>query len=372
MRGQWIGEFTGTFRGRIMVNIDELSTHFQGVAYLNVADGSLPSIVVGFRTQDKPNKFQTRVHVILPVDPRTGLPSSWEKVKGYFAGGMSFAEWADVDGSIDGGQLSLSWSTNNGTAGSCVLPRSDADRPSELTPLEKGWSTYKQYVATVADRRCIFRGQNCLRRLQTSFHRHGRVDLTRFQAEDVEALLRNLSARTRHVFDLEKGREMGAFLNLAQHHGYPTPLLDWTYSPYVAAFFAYRRIPKRKAAEAGPAEKVRIFVFDQAQWRADFPQMGHLLIARPHLSFAEFIAIENERVVPQQAVSTVTNVVDVEAYIRLLEEASGKTYLWAVDLPLGDRIEATRELSYMGITAGSMFPGLEGTCEELKELNFDE
>jgi hypothetical protein len=29
-----------------------------------------------------------------------------------------------------------------------------------------------------------------------------------------------------------------------------------------------------------------------------------------------------------------------------------------------------RELSVMGITAGSLFPGLDGACEELKERFF--
>jgi hypothetical protein len=30
-----------------------------------------------------------------------------------------------------------------------------------------------------------------------------------------------------------------------------------------------------------------------------------------------------------------------------------------------------RELGYMGITAGSLFPGIDGACEELRERNFD-
>jgi hypothetical protein len=46
-------------------------------------------------------------------------------------------------------------------------------------------------------------------------------------------------------------------------------------------------------------------------------------------------------------------------------------YLKAIDIPWRERSKVMRELRYMGITAGAMFPGLDGICEELKELNFD-
>jgi hypothetical protein len=80
--------------------------------------------------------------------------------------------------------------------------------------------------------------------------------------------------------------------------------------------------------------------------------------------------MENERVIPQQAASTVTNVDDIESYIESKESGTGK-YLWAIDLPVRERRSVVRELSYMGITAGSLFPGLDGACEELMERNFE-
>ena len=74
--------------------------------------------------------------------------------------------------------------------------------------------------------------------------------------------------------------------------------------------------------------------------------------------------------IPQQAASTVTNIDDIESYIRSKETAE-KTYLWAIDLPVSQRREVANDLRYMGITAGSLFPGLDGMCEELKERNFE-
>ena len=41
------------------------------------------------------------------------------------------------------------------------------------------------------------------------------------------------------------------------------------------------------------------------------------------------------------------------------------------DLPVRERREIVRELRYMGITAGSLFPGLDGACEELTDRNFE-
>lgn len=73
---------------------------------------------------------------------------------------------------------------------------------------------------------------------------------------------------------------------------------------------------------------------------------------------------------PQQAVQTITNVDDIEAYIKLSEQHCKDELLRVIDLPANERSLVLTELSQMGITAGSLFPGIDGTCEQLRNRLF--
>jgi len=352
-----------------MLNIDDLGTYFQGVAYVFDDDKGAPATGILIRTPNKDRQFALRLENLWAIDPRSGNPGNWDEIKQFFPGFVG-ASYVDARCSWDERSIRLEWKTDTGRAAESELPRSQAGEPSRLVPLDFGWAGFKDFVAGLRGRH-LFRGQEGGWRLRTTFHRTGRADLLRFGREDIGSLHRRLSARTRHVFNLSLPDENGAFYNLVQHHGYPTPLLDWTYSPFVAAFFAYRKISRAIAAKAEPINRVRVFMLDE-RWRTEVKQVTAADRAFPHFSIAEFIAIENERAVPQQSVSAITNVDDIETYIQSVEKATGTgPYLTAIDLPVSERDAVFNDLTLMGVTAGSLFPGFDGTCEELKERNFN-
>lgn len=369
MKGQWIGSYTGSNTGLIIINIDELPSYYEGVAYMNESNQKLPSTAVFFKTPNKDRSFKFRTEWISPINPTTGIIDSLDRVLPFYEKGIVIPKYVDVSGTWSGESLTLSWISDIGTHGSCTLPLSNATKPSELVPTISDWEGFRKAINQMEGRRFLFRGQNKPWRLRTSFHRADRFDINRFIVKDIVMLHKHLSARTKHVFNLAIPNENGAFFNLVQHHGYPTPLLDWTYSPYVAAFFAYRGISNEQAVKSNTNDRVRIIAFDQELWQKDFNQLQQLLPVGPHVSVSEFIAVENERMIPQQAASTITNIDDIESYISS-KQILGKQYLFAIDLPVRERREVVQELEYMGITAGSLFPGLDGACEELRERNF--
>jgi hypothetical protein len=212
MNGQWLGSFSDPEGGgTILVNIDERETYYQGVAYTHPSDHALPSAAAFFKTENKDTKCKFRTLGLQPIDPATSAIISWEAIKDKYDKNIVFSKHADVTVSCDGAALTLSWGTDLGFPGNCVLPRSKAGEPSELDAEQRDWDGFKKYVSDLKGKRYLFRGQGKPYRLRTSFHRTGRADLWRFRNEDVEVLRKHLSAKTKHVFNLEIPDEFGAF-----------------------------------------------------------------------------------------------------------------------------------------------------------------
>jgi hypothetical protein len=143
--------------------------------------------------------------------------------------------------------------------------------------------------------------------------------------------------------------------------------LDWSESPYVAAFFAFDCLTDR---QTWPAKKdrppVRVFTFDRARWdQLNRPRARTLRDPCPDFQFTHPAAHSNPRYYPQQSVAAFSTVEDIEGFVAAHEQQHKETYITRIDIHATEREQVEDDLRFMGITAASLFPGLEGACKSL-------
>jgi hypothetical protein len=350
--GQWLGNAKGGNNARLILNIDK-DRPTEGSIYFHDTNQGISSIRARVKFRFEGDNLVGDVFDIFPSiqseNPTEMIPKNSR---------------LEIKKSLPD-QLEGIWNSDNGQGGDFNLNRRESTVSHSVSE-EIEWEDFVSYAikAKRDNPSLIFRGQPSSKYpLRTSFHRTSRRDLSRYSLEDMKDLNDYLAISNNEKFDLNDPYQFGSLMSLAQHHGYPTPLLDWSRSPLVAAFFAFRTL-KPEDNEG----YVRIFVFNTDKWEAQGQGFSSTSIDEPRYSITplDIISQGNSRVLPQQSLFTFSNITDIERWITIHEKEQGDI-LKAYDIRRDSRNAAIIDLENMNISAASLFPGLDGSFEALRE-----
>ena len=196
-----------------------------------------------------------------------------------------------------------------------------------------------------------------------------------------ELKIGRLFRRSAHLFLEHVPDESDTFqwLALMQHHGAPTRLVDFTWSPFVAAFFALERATKDAAVWA-----ICVPAISEAAHRIRFPWKNRML--DPHeldlrhpgayedlyvLNEVPFVSsgeprLMNKRQVAQSGTFIVPGVLDqpIEEILAAYPKAGTTVAKFVLRTPVL-RSEAMRALYSMQLTNASLFPDLDGLAKSM-------
>ena len=293
--GQWTGWNLGTNEGAVIIDLDRLERDVTGHFYLYEKAGDVAGTVgeIKFSNGSLPESVVVQVR---PFHGLLGRELSQDEFHQEFQG-FEFPSFTKIGFSQIGRNISATWESTIGTAGTVVLTRGNEREASLVAPEPNvsDWDSFKKRVKEWEHEEFVFRGQPGTWPLRTAFHRTSRSDLIPFVHRDIPKLYNHLSGQLKHLYNLRDPVMTASLWGLTQHHGYP-----------------------------------------------------------------------------QQSIMMVSNVDDIESYIEAQDRLHGDQSLWAIDLPISERLKVLSELRLMGISAGSLFPGIDGTCRDFKERYFPE
>jgi hypothetical protein len=146
---------------------------------------------------------------------------------------------------------------------------------------------------------------------------------------------------------------------LGQHNFLASPLLDWTTSPYTAAFFAFATV----SPDQSPKRAVYALCREGVKERSDEIRANHDLPTRPPVvELVQPLSDDNARLVNQAGLFTrAPDGEDIETWVKREFQGDNETYhLMKVTFPDNERHDVLRSLNRMNINYLSLFPDMYG------------
>lgn len=112
-----------------------------------------------------------------------------------------------------------------------------------------------------------------------------------------------------------------------------------------------------------------IFTFNEKKWAKMAGRTAQMRAPNMMVRTMELPGFGNSRVLPQQSITMFSNVDDIEGIIKSNEKTKGE-FIQRITIPAAHAERAMHDLNLMGITWGSMFPGFDGICKQLRSRHF--
>lgn len=204
-----------------------------------------------------------------------------------------------------------------------------------------------------------------------------RVDPRAWQDQECRAL--RIFQRKAHLFLAQVPPHDDAFhwLSIMQHHGAPTRLVDFTWSPYVAAFFALERAtqdaavlavcpPRLQASVSAVMPPIREHRREGYDFRGTGNYERYFQVNRYPMVFQGEPYVLNQRLIAQEGTFLVPGVLHrpIESLVSELPGCADAVVKFVLKTE-GIRREAMRALYNMNITHATLFPDLDGLARSM-------
>jgi len=198
--------------------------------------------------------------------------------------------------------------------------------------------------------------------------------------EDTQTLRREIWSQERPLGHSSwPERHWWSLLALARHHGLPARLLDWTWNPHVAAYFAasgaYKALQDGKAE---PTDRFEVYALSVETCHANLqrsllglqPLPGSIvLVTAPAAGNENLRAQEGvfTLLIPKQSTENPIPRMSVDKYVRGLSGIVSTTLLHRFTIEAKHAWQLMDRLGCEGVSASSVWPGYGGVAREVRE-----